>query len=197
LRAVKLPSYGGDTVWANTAKAYEQLPQPLKTLADQLWAVHSNDYDYASARNRPPAANEAELRQQQEAERRYREVFASRKIETEHPLVRVHPETGERTLVSGHFIRRFVGFNGADSRRLIDLFQAHITRLENTVRWRWQLGDVAIWDNRATQHIAINDYGTAHRIVRRVTVAGDVPVSVDGQRSRVLTATPLAGTQQS
>lgn len=64
------------------------------------------------------------------------------------------------------------------------LFQSHITRLENTVRWRWQAGDVAIWDNRATQHYAINDYGDQHRVVRRVTVAGDVPVSVDGQRSR-------------
>ena len=111
-------------------------------------------------------------------------MFTSRLIETEHPLVRVHPETGERSLVSGHFIKRFVGYNGQDSRSLLELFQNHITRLENTVRWRWSEGDVAIWDNRATQHYAINDYGDQHRVVRRVTVAGDVPVSVDGQRSR-------------
>ncbi|MBV8619124.1 MAG: TauD/TfdA family dioxygenase [Curvibacter sp.] len=174
LRAVTLPAQGGDTVWANTAAAYAELPAPLKTLADQLWAVHGNDYDYAATRARPDA----------NGARKYREVFTSRLIETEHPLVRIHPETGERSLVSGHFIKRFVGYNGQDSRSLFDLFQHHITRLENTVRWRWSAGDVAIWDNRATQHYAINDYGDQHRVVRRVTVAGDVPVSVDGQRSR-------------
>jgi hypothetical protein len=66
---------------------------------------------------------------------------------------------------------------------LIAILQAHVTRPENTVRWRWSAGDVAMWDNRATQHYAIDDYGTQRRIVRRVTVAGDIPVSVDGQRS--------------
>ncbi len=65
------------------------------------------------------------------------------------------------------------------------MLQEHIIRLENTVRWRWTQGDVAIWDNRATQHYAINDYGDQHRVVRRVTLAGDVPVSVDGRRSTV------------
>lgn len=175
LRGIVIPPVGGDTVWANTARAYADLPEALKTLADQLWAVHSNQYDYATRR----------LHQDDEGARRYREVFAARTVETEHPLVQVHPETGERTLVAGHFIKRFVGYNSHDSRHLFDLFQAHITRLENTVRWHWQAGDVAIWDNRATQHFAINDYGDAHRVVRRVTVRGDVPVAIDGQRSRV------------
>jgi taurine dioxygenase len=64
------------------------------------------------------------------------------------------------------------------------VLQGHVIRLENTVRWRWQQGDVVIWDNRATQHYAINDYGDAKRVVRRVTLAGDVPVSVDGRRSQ-------------
>lgn len=174
LRSVVIPPIGGDTVWANTVAAYNELPAPLKALADQLWALHGNDYDYAATRAQPDA----------HGAQKYRQVFTSRLIETEHPLVRVHPETGERSLVSGHFIKRFVGYNGQDSRSLLELFQNHITRLENTVRWRWTEGDVAIWDNRATQHYAINDYGDQHRVVRRVTVAGDVPVSVDGQRSR-------------
>jgi alpha-ketoglutarate-dependent sulfate ester dioxygenase len=65
-----------------------------------------------------------------------------------------------------------------------------VTRLENTVRWRWSVGDVAIWDNRATQHVAIDDYGRQPRLHRRVTVAGDVPVSIDGRRSRVLKKEP-------
>ena len=175
LRAVTLPPYGGDTVWANTAAAYEELTPALKTLAENLWAVHGNDYDYAATRVTPDA----------HGAKHYQEIFTSRQVQADHPLVRVHPETGERTLVSGHFIKNFIGYNKQDSDHLFTVFQNHITRLENTVRWRWAPGDVAIWDNRATQHYAINDYGDALRVMRRITVAGDVPVSVDGQRSRV------------
>lgn len=174
LRAVVIPSFGGDTVWANTAAAYEELSPALKALAERLWAVHGNDYDYAATRIEPDA----------HGARRYQEVFTRRLIRSEHPLVRVHPETGERSLVAGHFVKNFVGHNTQDSDHLYTVFQNHVTRLENTVRWRWQAGDVAVWDNRATQHYAINDYGDRHRVMRRVTVAGDVPVSVDGRRSR-------------
>jgi alpha-ketoglutarate-dependent sulfate ester dioxygenase len=175
LRAVTLPPYGGDTVWANTAAAYDELTPALKALAENLWALHGNDYDYAATRVTPDA----------HGAKRYQEVFTRRLIQAEHSLVRVHPETGERTLVSGHFIKNFIGYNTQDSDHLFALFQNHITRLENTVRWRWAEGDVAIWDNRATQHYAINDYGDAHRVMRRITVSGDAPVAVDGQRSRV------------
>lgn len=175
LRAVALPPVGGDTVWANCAAAYQTLPDSLRALADTLWAVHSNDYDYAENQD----AHDAQLDA-------YHAVFASRVIEAEHPLVRVHPETGERTIVLGAFFKRFVGYSQADSMRLFELIQSHVTRLENTVRWRWQPGDVAIWDNRATQHYAIADYGDAHRVVRRVTLAGDVPLSIDGRRSRAV-----------
>ena len=80
-------------------------------------------------------------------------------------------------------MKKLVGLSSHDSAHLIDVFQEHITRLENTVRWRWAVGDVAVWDNRATQHYAINDYGDQYRLVRRVTVDGDVPVGVDGRRS--------------
>jgi alpha-ketoglutarate-dependent taurine dioxygenase len=173
LRAVVVPDAGGDTVWANTAKAYDDLPAELKALAEGLWATHSNQYDYAAAK---PNASE-------EAAKRYREVFASTVYETDHPVVRVHPETGERTLVLGQFVRRLKGYSIDGSNHLFSLLQGYITRLENTVRWRWRAGDVAIWDNRATQHYAIDDYGTARRVMRRVTVAGDTPVSVDGRRS--------------
>ncbi|MDQ1913771.1 TauD/TfdA family dioxygenase [Paenibacillus sp. GD4] len=173
LRAVVVPESGGDTVWANTAAAYEELPEQLKVLANQLWALHTNDYDYASGRK---SATPEELK-------RHKEVFASTVYETEHPVVRVHPETGERTLVLGHFVKKFLGFPSQDSAHLFAVLQSHVTKLENTVRWRWSAGDVVIWDNRATQHYAINDYGNQHRVVRRVTVAGDVPVSIDGRKS--------------
>ena len=178
LRALTIPRQGGDTVWANTAEAYSGLPVELKALADTLWAVHGNDYDYA--------ANRVEL--DAHGAKHYREVFTSRLLEAQHPLVHVHPETGERSLVAGHFLKRFVGYNTHDSQRLFEIFQQHITRLENTVRWQWAEGDVAIWDNRATQHYAINDYGDQHRVVRRVTVHGELPVSVQGRRSAAVPA---------
>ena len=97
--------------------------------------------------------------------------------------MRVHPETRERSLVLGGFARTVLGFTPQASRDLIRVLQDYITRPEHTVRWRWRQGDLAIWDNRATQHYAIADYGTAHRRGERVTVAGPVPVGVDGRSS--------------
>ena len=173
LRAVVIPASGGDTLWANTVSAYRDLPSELRDLADRLWAVHSNEYDYAARRT---AASEAETKH-------FRDTFTSTLYETEHPVVHVHPETGERSLLLGHFVKRIVGLSSADSAHLFALLQSHVIAPENTVRWRWAAGDVAIWDNRATQHYAVNDYGDQHRVVRRVTLDGVVPVSVDGRRS--------------
>lgn len=177
LRSVVAPAAGGDTAWANTTTAYESLPEPLKSLADGLRAVHSNDFDYASVINTKISP---------ELSAKYKKFFNSTEYETEHPLVRVHPETGEKTLLLGHFFKRFVGLSSTDSRKLFDLFQSYVVKQENIVRWRWEAGDVAIWDNRATQHRAINDYGDQHRVVRRVTLEGDIPVGVDGRPSEVL-----------
>jgi taurine dioxygenase len=175
LRAVTIPPAGGDTVWANTAEAYSRLPDALRALADHLWAIHSNDYDYAANQTEPDEGTDA-----------YQAEFISTVFEAAHPLVRIHPETGERTLVLGAFFKQFEGMGLSDSRRLYETFQAHITRLENTVRWRWREGDVAIWDNRATQHYAIDDYDDQRRVVRRVTIHGDAPVGIDGSVSRQL-----------
>jgi alpha-ketoglutarate-dependent taurine dioxygenase len=180
LRAIKIPEAGGDTLWANTATAYEGLPAPLKTLVDDLRAVHSNAYDYAAALQ---GASQDKLEQ-------YRAVFASTVYETEHPVVRLHPETGERTLVLGQFVQRLVGLNSADSQRLLNILQDHVTKPENTVRWRWREGDVAIWDNRATQHRAIADFGQQLRHLRRATIAGSVPAGIDGRPSRVIKPEP-------
>lgn len=181
LRSVVVPDAGGDTVWANTAAAYNELPEVLRDLADRLWAVHSNDYDYA-ATHAQTRASDVE---------RHTAVFTRTVYETEHPLVRVHPDTGERTLILGHFVKRFVGIGSADSRHLFDIFQSHIVRHENTVRWRWAPGDVAMWDNRATQHRAVDDYGEHPRIVRRVTLRGETPVGIDGRTS--VAVRPRAG----
>ena len=98
-------------------------------------------------------------------------------------MVRIHPESGERCLVLGGFVREFVGLPVSDSRQLLQLFQEYVTRVENTVRWRWAIGDVAVWDNRATQHAKVNDSGPKQRLLHRVSVVGDVPVSIFGRRS--------------
>jgi alpha-ketoglutarate-dependent sulfate ester dioxygenase len=186
LRGVKIPAYGGDTVWANTAAAYEGLPEDLKRLADKLWAVHSNDYDYAATRTTI----------EDERLRHHQNVFVSAVFEAEHPIVHVHPVSGERALLLGHFVKKISGFSSTESARLFELLQNRVTRLENTVRWSWQQDDVAIWDNRATQHYAINDYGDQARLVRRVTVEGEAAVSVDGQRSRTRTRPAAVNDEQ-
>ncbi len=182
LRAVTIPEAGGDTVWANTETAYEGLPEPLRQLANTLWAVHTNDYDYAARLALPANASNAE-RSHAEFQRN---VFTSTVYETEHPVVHVHPVTGQRNLLLGNFVRNFVGLNQKDSARLIEVFQDHVTKPENTVRWSWQVGDVAFWDNRATQHRAVGDFGVQRRTLRRVTVHGAVPVGIDGRTSRTV-----------
>jgi len=181
LRGITIPEAGGDTLWANGATAYEELPEALRQLVNNLWAVHSNDYDYAAVlgANRDSKA-------QQDLVKQHRNVFTSTVYETEHPVVRVHPVSGERSLLLGHFVKRFVGLNQADSQRLFSLLQDHITKPENTVRWRWQPGDVAFWDNRATQHRAVADFALQRRTLRRATIHGEVPVAIDGRTSRTI-----------
>ncbi|KGI70949.1 TauD/TfdA family dioxygenase [Mycolicibacterium rufum] len=179
LRAVALPPYGGTTTWASTEAAYDRLPPALRALAENLWAVHTNAYDYAGD-------VDARLEQLADTERQYREEFVSDHYETEHPVVRIHPETGRRVLLLGHFVKGFVGLGQAESATLFALLQNRITKLEHTIRWNWELGDVAVWDNRATQHYAVADYDNQFRRLTRVTLAGDVPVDVHGERSRVI-----------
>ncbi|GGJ78804.1 taurine dioxygenase [Pilimelia anulata] len=174
LRALVVPPYGGDTLIASAAAAYADLPAELRQLADGLWAVHRNDHDYAHPQFRT-----------EEAEER-RRVFVSRRYATAHPVVRVHPESGAPSLFIGGFADRLVGLSRAESRDLLRLFQGYVTRPENTVRWRWAEGDVVLFDNRSTQHYAVDDYGTLARRLHRVTVAGDVPVGVDGRRSHLI-----------
>ncbi|BDY26508.1 Alpha-ketoglutarate-dependent sulfate ester dioxygenase [Mycolicibacterium mageritense] len=179
LRAVTLPSYGGTTTWASTEAAYEALPAPLRALVENLWAVHTNQYDYA-------ADYDGRHEELADTEREYRDEFRSEYFETEHPVVRVHPETGKRVLVLGHFIKQFVGLGAAESATLFQLLQNRVAKLENTIRWNWEQGDLAIWDNRATQHYAVSDYDNQFRRLSRITLAGDIPVDIHGERSRVI-----------
>ncbi|MFJ1701807.1 TauD/TfdA dioxygenase family protein [Kitasatospora sp. NPDC088346] len=174
LRSLVVPPYGGNTLIADAQGAYRDLPEALREFADRLWAEHTNDYDYAEGKPLDEA----------EAERR--RVFTARRYRTAHPVVRVHPETGERGLFIGGFADRIVGLPGDASRDLLRTLQAYVTRPENVVRWRWAVGDVVLFDNRATQHYAPDDYDDLPRRLHRVTVAGDVPVAVNGESSYLI-----------
>jgi alkyl sulfatase len=175
LRSITVPPYGGETQIANTAAAYQDLPDVLRAFADTLWAVHTNDYDYAVPKN---------LEQDGADERR--KQFTSIKYETVHPVVRVHPLTGERGLFIGGFAQRIVGLSGTESRDILRLLQAYVTRAENVLRVSWQPDQLVLFDNRITQHYAIDNYDGLPRRLNRVTAAGDVPVGVDGRTSHSL-----------
>ncbi|SDY17345.1 taurine dioxygenase [Amycolatopsis xylanica] len=173
LRSLVVPPYGGETLIANTAAAYRDLPSPLRAFADTLRAVHTNDYDYVQ----PSLSDKEKAR---------REIFVSQKFRTAHPVVRVHPETGERGLFIGGFAQRIVGLSTTESRDILRLLQSYVTRPENIVRVAWEPNQLVLFDNRITQHYAIDNYDDLPRRLHRVTVAGDVPVGVDGERSESL-----------
>lgn len=173
LRGIVIPPYGGNTLIANAVTAYRDLPEPLREFADRLWAVHSNDLGHA----RPP---------QNEKAAEHRKVFTSRVYRTAHPVVRVHPESGERGLFIGGFAYQIVGLSPSESRDILRILQAYVTRPENILRYQWSPGDLVLFDNRATQHYAPDDYGDLPRLLHRVTVAGDVPVGIDGRASYLL-----------
>ena len=176
LRSIVLPPYGGETLIANSATAYNDLPETLKAFAETLWAVHTNDYDYAV----PPE-------KLTDKEKGYQEEFTSTLFETAHPVVRVHPLTGEKGLFIGGFAQRIVGLSKSESRRIIELLQAYVTRPENILRWHWSPNELVLFDNRITQHYAIDNYDDLPRQLSRVTIAGDVPVSADGTPSYSIT----------
>ena len=174
LRSIEIPPYGGETLIANAAAAYRDLPEPLRALADTLRVVHTNQYDYA--RPEPTTAERQE----------YDRVFVSTPYEAEHPVVRVHPLTGERGLFIGGFAKRIVGLSGSDSADLLHILQSYITRPENILRWTWSPNQLLIFDNRITQHYGVDNYDDHPRRLNRVTVAGEVPAGVDGRRSEQL-----------
>lgn len=145
LHLVMTPPFGGDTMWSNQYLAYETLSDPIRRLVDGLTAVHT-----AASHGRP-------------------EVHAV------HPAVRVHPETGRKSLfVNGTSTSHFVELERDESDALLAMLLRRSERPELQCRYRWTEGAVAVWDNRCTQHYAVDDYqGT--RVGQRVTIVGDVP----------------------
>lgn len=172
LRGAVIPPYGGDTQWTNLVVAYERLSPPIRSLIDGLHAVHHNQLPLASG----------------ELSSEYVEKFQSVEMRSVHPMVRVHPETGEKALfVNPNFTSHVVELSRQEGRHLLAMLYEHQTQGEFTVRFRWEPGNLAFWDNRATAHIVPTDIPPGmHRSMERITLAGDVPVGPDGFQSHSL-----------
>jgi taurine dioxygenase len=182
LRGVTIPPYGGDTLWTNLGAAYNGLSETMRGIVDGLRGIH---------RFEPPrgAARDAA----------YDESIQKRAMETEHPIVRVHPETGERQLfVSPSFLKSIVGLAPRESELMLEMLWEQVVRPEYTVRFKWRAGDVAMWDNRSTSHLAPTDiFESDHdRQLYRITLVGDVPVGVDGEQSTSLRGQPILAVEQ-
>jgi taurine dioxygenase len=177
LRSIDVPEYGGETLIANSAGAYQDLPVELRNFADTLWAIHTNDYDYSVPKNLEHANSEER-----------RKEFTRLKFETAHPVVRVHPLTGERGLFIGGFAQRLriVGLSNTESKDIIRLLQAYVTRPENVVRVNWEPNQLVLFDNRITQHYAPDNYDGQPRKLNRVTIAGEIPVGINGTQSQAI-----------
>ena len=176
LRCVECPPMGGDTMWANMVLAYEKLPGHIKQQIDGLRARHSIEATFGAAM---PIEKRLALKQQ----------FP----DAEHPVVRIHPDTGEKILFVNAFTTHFTNFHTPDNVRygqdytagaqqLLQylISQAHVP--EDQVRWRWTPNSIAIWDNRSTQHYAVMDYAPCHRKMERAGIIGDKPFGI-GERA--------------
>ncbi len=167
LYAIETPKAGGDTLFANAAAAYDALSDGMKRMLGGLIGVNSSDNGYAGGR----AAAMAKLDAMKGTFNRGSEGYVS-----EHPIVRTHPQTGLKSLfLNRSHTARFKDMTDAESRPLLDYLIQHITRPEFTCRFRWKPGSIAIWDNRVTQHFAINDYPGQLRRMNRVVLKGDRP----------------------
>jgi taurine dioxygenase len=169
LYGIDIPPYGGDTMFANQYAAYEALSDGMKRTLDGLNAMHSANLQYG-VDGRSEASRNNEKRSMKPA------TSEEAKAEVAHPVVRTHPETGRRALyVNVGFTTRFEGWTREESRPLLHWLYAHCAKPEFTCRFAWRKNSVAFWDNRCTQHYALNDYHGFRREMLRVTVEGDRP----------------------
>ena len=177
LRGVTIPPYGGDTQWTNLVVAYEKLSAPLRGFIDGLRGIHKF--------TAPAGAS---------GTTEFEQAVKERSLVSEHPLVRLHPETGERALyVSPSFLKSIVGVTPRESQALLELLWEHVTRPEFTVRFKWQKGSVAFWDNRSTAHLAPSDIFDLDfdRQLYRTTLVGEIPVGPDGRASTAIEGSPV------
>jgi taurine dioxygenase len=165
LAAKQVPAYGGDTVWASGIAAFEALSAPMQALLDGLTATHDFTRSFPLER----FGNTAEDLARWEDARRKNPPLS-------HPVIRTHPVSGRKALfVNEGFTTRINELEAAESEAILKWLFAHGTRPEFTLRWRWQANDVAMWDNRVTQHYAVDDYRPQRRVMHRATILGDAP----------------------
>ena len=163
LIAREVPPKGGDTLFANTYLAYETLSDGMKRLLEGLVAVNSSRKADAS-------------RTREDRVKAMRRDDAKKEYVGEHPVVRTHPETGRKALyVNVAHSVRFKDMSEEESAPLLNYLSQHQTRPEFTCRFRWEVGSIAFWDNRCTQHNPVNDYHGYRRTMHRITLAGDTP----------------------
>ena len=167
LYAVETPKHGGDTLFASTEKAYEGLSEGMRAMVDKLVGVNSAGLKLTGGRRKMHSTiGGMKVHDTENAEA----------YEAEHPVARTHPDTGRKALyVSRSHTIRFRDMSEEESRPLIDFLQAHQTRPEFTCRVRWSAGTLTVWDNRCTQHSAVNDYHGQRRRMRRLTVGAQTP----------------------
>ena len=167
LHAVDVPPFGGDTLWANMALAYDLLSPGLRSTLDTLDVVHSARRSYGPGTHIDRTANQRAMR-----------ITASQEAWEEyvHPLVTTHPENGRRVLaINPTYVIRIDGWTAEESAPLLEQLQRHSVREALTCRFRWTANTLAIWDNRITQHNALNDYDGFRREAYRTTVVGTPP----------------------
>lgn len=180
LFALQVPPYGGDTMWANQYLAYETLSPGLQRLLDGMEAMHSakRPYGRQGIYADKSQARSMKIRTGIEAEE-----------EIAHPVVRVHAETGRKALyVNQVYTIRFKNMTTAESAPLLEYLFAHATRPEFICRHRWQQGMLTMWDNRCTQHYAVNDYDGFRRELHRTTCAGEIPAGPALRQERPIAA---------
>jgi taurine dioxygenase len=167
LYAVESPTHGGDTLFTSTAAAYDALSDGMKSLLSALVAVNSAALKHGGGRHQMhKTINSMKLQ----------DIEAADRFEAEHPAVRTHPDTGRKALyVSRSHTVRFRDMSEDESRPLVEFLQAHQTRPEFGCRVRWAPGTLTVWDNRCTQHNAVNDYHGQRRRMRRLTVGPQTP----------------------
>jgi taurine dioxygenase len=167
LYAKQVPAYGGDTMFSNQYMAYDTLSDGMRRMLAGLKTVSS------SAHMKRGADGKSEYGSGGTSIKVHAPVDTQ--MTSAHPVIRTHPETGRRALFMGTHVHNFEGMTDEESRPLIDYLMRHSTRAEATCRFRWRSGSMSIWDNRCTQHLALNDYPDETRIMHRVTIAGDAP----------------------
>jgi len=167
LYALETPAYGGDTLFANMYAAYEALSEAMRAVLDGLVGVNSAALKYGGGRSKMHS---------QIGGMKVHDTEQAEEYEAEHPVVRTHPETGRKALyLSRSHTIRFKGMTEAESRPLVEFLQAHQTKPEFTCRVQWEPGTLTVWDNRCTQHSAVNDYHGQRRRMRRLTVGAQEP----------------------